>query len=192
MRGYSHDRDQIHTAGDRIAASRSRRADSCVLPRRRGIRGARRGADLLGAIRRRRPGVSAPADVGDRPFPIMEVPDPLLRASRPRGHFRRRVATGAPIGRSTCERTAPTTSPEMRSRSSMQADASGRLCVSWGNAGEELMLAAEHPERVYAIVLIAPDLRDRAAGMPRKAHPFDEPLTLRGVGEVEPELLGDD
>jgi pimeloyl-ACP methyl ester carboxylesterase len=54
--------------------------------------------------------------------------------------------------------------------------------VSWCAAGDDLLLAAEHPERVAGLVLIAPDLllTDDPAKQ-EGPHPFDqEPVTLEG------------
>jgi pimeloyl-ACP methyl ester carboxylesterase/predicted glycosyltransferase len=54
------------------------------------------------------------------------------------------------------------------------------VVVAWCGAGEELILAAEHPERVAGLVMIAPDLQlsDEPADA---AGPFDaEPATLDG------------
>jgi pimeloyl-ACP methyl ester carboxylesterase len=54
--------------------------------------------------------------------------------------------------------------------------------VSWCNAGDDLILAAEHPERVAGLVLIGPDLLltdDPAAE--EGPYPFDEePVTPEG------------
>jgi pimeloyl-ACP methyl ester carboxylesterase len=54
--------------------------------------------------------------------------------------------------------------------------------VSWCCAGDDLILAAEHPERVTGLVLISPDLlltRDPAEE--QGPYPFDEePVTLEG------------
>jgi pimeloyl-ACP methyl ester carboxylesterase len=61
--------------------------------------------------------------------------------------------------------------------------------VSWCGAGDDLILAAEHPERVTGLVLIAPDLLltdDPAAE--EGPYPFDEePVTSEG--QVESPLL---
>jgi len=63
-----------------------------------------------------------------------------------------------------------------------QVGAERVVVVSWCCAGDDLILAAEHPERVAGLVLIAPDLLltdDPAAE--EGPHPFDEePLTLEG------------
>jgi pimeloyl-ACP methyl ester carboxylesterase/predicted glycosyltransferase len=56
------------------------------------------------------------------------------------------------------------------------------VVVSWCGSGEDLILAAEHPERVTGLVLIAPDLHltDEPADE-EGPYPFDEePTTLEG------------
>ena len=62
------------------------------------------------------------------------------------------------------------------------ADVECVVLVSWCNGGEELILAAEHPDRVSRLVLIAPDLLVTAD--PADAEgPYsfdDEPVTLDG------------
>ena len=55
--------------------------------------------------------------------------------------------------------------------------------VLWG-----MLLAAEHPERVAGAVFIAP-AAPFAQHLARTTTPFDEPLDLRGLGEVQPPLL---
>jgi len=54
--------------------------------------------------------------------------------------------------------------------------------VSWCGSGEDLILAAEHPERVTGLVLIAPDLHVTDEPMDTEGpFPFDEePATLEG------------
>jgi pimeloyl-ACP methyl ester carboxylesterase/predicted glycosyltransferase len=54
--------------------------------------------------------------------------------------------------------------------------------VSWCGAGDDLMLAAEHPARVRRLVLIAPDLLLTADPAEQQGpYPFDEePATLEG------------
>ena len=63
-----------------------------------------------------------------------------------------------------------------------KAGAGRVVVVSWCGAGDDLILAAEHPERVAGLVLIAPDLLltdDPAAE--EGPYPFDEePVTLEG------------
>src|SRR5215475_2347813 len=63
-----------------------------------------------------------------------------------------------------------------------QVSAERVVVVSWCCAGDDLILAAEHSERIAGLVLIAPDLLltdDPAAE--EGPHPFDEePLTLEG------------
>jgi pimeloyl-ACP methyl ester carboxylesterase len=63
-----------------------------------------------------------------------------------------------------------------------KAGAGRAVVVSWCGAGDDLILAAEHPERVAGLVLIAPDLLltdDPAAE--EGPYPFDEePVTLEG------------
>ena len=56
------------------------------------------------------------------------------------------------------------------------------VLVSWCNAGEELLLAAEHPERVSGMVLIAPDWRlSEDPADEEGPFPFDEePATVAG------------
>jgi pimeloyl-ACP methyl ester carboxylesterase/predicted glycosyltransferase len=56
------------------------------------------------------------------------------------------------------------------------------VVVAWCNAGEELILAAEHPERVSRLVLIAPDLRvtDEPADEEGPYSFDDDPVTLDG------------
>ncbi|MGN6793195.1 MAG: alpha/beta fold hydrolase [Streptosporangiaceae bacterium] len=56
------------------------------------------------------------------------------------------------------------------------------VVVSWCNAGDDLMLAVEHPDRVAGLVLIAPDLLLTADPAQEEGpFPFDEePLTLDG------------
>ena len=63
-----------------------------------------------------------------------------------------------------------------------QADVERAVVVSWCNAGEELMLAAEHPERVSRLVLIAPDLQvtEEPADEEGPYSFDDEPVTLDG------------
>jgi pimeloyl-ACP methyl ester carboxylesterase/predicted glycosyltransferase len=56
------------------------------------------------------------------------------------------------------------------------------VVVSWCGAGEDVLLAAEHPERVSGLVLIAPDLL-LTADPAEEAGPFpfdEEPETLAG------------
>jgi pimeloyl-ACP methyl ester carboxylesterase/predicted glycosyltransferase len=56
------------------------------------------------------------------------------------------------------------------------------VVVSWCGAGDDLILAAEHPDRVAGLVLIAPDLL-LTADLAEQAGPFpfdDEPLSLDG------------
>ena len=63
-----------------------------------------------------------------------------------------------------------------------KAGAGRVVVVSWCNAGDDLILAAEHPERVAGLVLIAPDLllSDDPAEE-EGPYPFDEELlTLEG------------
>jgi pimeloyl-ACP methyl ester carboxylesterase len=54
--------------------------------------------------------------------------------------------------------------------------------VSWCGAGDDLILAVEHPERVAGLVLIAPDLLLTADPADEEGpYPFDEePATLEG------------
>ena len=63
-----------------------------------------------------------------------------------------------------------------------KAGAERVVVVSWCCAGDDLILAAEHPERVAGLVLIAPDLlltNDPAAE--QGPYPFDEePVTPEG------------
>jgi pimeloyl-ACP methyl ester carboxylesterase len=63
-----------------------------------------------------------------------------------------------------------------------KAGAGRAVVVSWCCAGDDLILAAEYPERVAGLVLIAPDLLltdDPAAE--EGPYPFDEePVTLEG------------
>jgi pimeloyl-ACP methyl ester carboxylesterase/predicted glycosyltransferase len=56
------------------------------------------------------------------------------------------------------------------------------VVVSWCGAGDDLMLAAEHPERVAGLVLIAPDLLVSVDPADEEGpYPFDEePETLDG------------
>jgi pimeloyl-ACP methyl ester carboxylesterase/predicted glycosyltransferase len=56
------------------------------------------------------------------------------------------------------------------------------VAVSWCGAGDDLILAAEHPERVSGLVLIAPDLQLTADPAELEGpYPFDEePVTLDG------------
>jgi pimeloyl-ACP methyl ester carboxylesterase len=59
------------------------------------------------------------------------------------------------------------------------------VVVSWCGAGDDLILAVEHPERVAGLVLIAPDLllTDDPAEEDGP-YPFDEePVTLEGWGK---------
>ena len=63
--------------------------------------------------------------------------------------------------------------------------------VSWCGAGDDLILAAEHPERVRRLVLIAPDLLLTA-----DPAELEGPVSVRrgtddagGLGQVEPPLL---
>ncbi len=63
-----------------------------------------------------------------------------------------------------------------------KVDAGRVVVVSWCSSGEDLLLAATHPERVTGLVLIAPDLY--LTGEPADEegpYPFDEePATLQG------------
>ncbi|MGO9502596.1 MAG: alpha/beta fold hydrolase [Streptosporangiaceae bacterium] len=63
-----------------------------------------------------------------------------------------------------------------------KVDAGRVVVVSWCGSGEDLLLAATHPERVTGLVLIAPDLY--LTGEPADEegpYPFDEePATLEG------------
>ncbi len=56
------------------------------------------------------------------------------------------------------------------------------VLVSWCGAGDDLLLAAEHPERVTGLVLIAPDLLITPDPADEEGpHPFDEePVTTEG------------
>jgi pimeloyl-ACP methyl ester carboxylesterase len=56
------------------------------------------------------------------------------------------------------------------------------VVVSWCNAGDDLILAAEHPDRVAGLVLIGPDLLLTADPAEQEGpYPFDEePGTLQG------------
>jgi pimeloyl-ACP methyl ester carboxylesterase len=56
------------------------------------------------------------------------------------------------------------------------------VAVSWCGAGDDLILGAEHPERVSGLVLIAPDLQLTADPAEQEGpYPFDdEPATLDG------------
>ena len=65
-------------------------------PDERGLRRARRRADLLGGLRRRRADRPAAADLVDRPLAPLEGADPLPRAPLPRRHVRR--ARQRPLG----------------------------------------------------------------------------------------------
>ncbi len=63
-----------------------------------------------------------------------------------------------------------------------RADVERVVVVSWCGAGDELILAVEHPELVTRLILIAPDLllTDDPAEE-QGPHPFDEePATLEG------------
>jgi pimeloyl-ACP methyl ester carboxylesterase len=65
----------------------------------------------------------------------------------------------------------------------LDAVGAGRVVVaSWCCAGDDLILAAEHPGRVAGLVLIAPDLLLTADPAEEEGpYPFDEePLTLEG------------
>ena len=59
------------------------------------------------------------------------------------------------------------------------------VVVSWCGAGDDLILAAEHPDRVAGLVLIAPDLLLTADPADKEGpYPFDdEPVTLDGWGK---------
>jgi pimeloyl-ACP methyl ester carboxylesterase len=63
-----------------------------------------------------------------------------------------------------------------------KAGAERVVVVSWCCAGDDLILAAEHPERVAGLVLIAPDLLLTADPAEEEGpYPFDEePPTLQG------------
>jgi pimeloyl-ACP methyl ester carboxylesterase len=63
-----------------------------------------------------------------------------------------------------------------------QAGVEQVVVVAWCNAGEELILAAEHPERVSRLVLIAPGLRvtDEPADQEGPYSFDDEPVTPDG------------
>ena len=63
-----------------------------------------------------------------------------------------------------------------------QAGVERAVLVSWCNAGEELILAAEHRDRISRLVLIAPDLQvTHEPADEQGPHAFDdEPVTLDG------------
>jgi len=72
-----------------------------------------------------------------------------------------------------------------------QAGVERVVLVSWCNAGEELILAAEHPDRVARLVSIAPgpSAHRRAGGRGRPLLVRRAASDSRRVGEVEPALL---
>ena len=72
-------------------------------------------------------------------------------------------------------------------------DAAGEravVVVASCGLGESLILAAEHPERVAGLVVIAPAVRLADMHRNRLAYTFDDPLhDRRGLGQGEPPLL---
>ena len=129
-------------------------------------------------LRRGRADRAAAADVVDRALPLLEGPDPLPRAPLPGGHLRR--ARQRPLrpagGRRGIPR--PTSSPQ-DTLAVMDATGTERASLVALSCGAlwATILAAEHPERVDAIVYIGPALRARAAACPSASeHAFDEPL----------------
>ena len=73
---------------DRRVPGTHARAVARPLPRRGGLRRARRGAGLLGALRRRRPDAAAGPAVVDLPLARLEGPDPVPGPALPRGGVR--------------------------------------------------------------------------------------------------------
>ena len=72
-----------------------------------------------------------------------------------------------------------------------QVGAQRAVVIAWCGAGAELLLAAEHPDRVAGLVMIAPDLQ--LTPEPAEAegsYSFDDELeTPDRLGEMEPALL---
>ena len=136
---------------DRHADHGRARADARPLPGRGGLRRARRRADLLRGLRRRRADRPAAADVVDHPLAPLEGADPLPRAPLPRRHLRRarQRQVGPPARRRALHRGAsspPTRSPCMDATGTERAVLVGLSCGAlWGT-----LLAAEHPDRVSA------------------------------------------
>jgi pimeloyl-ACP methyl ester carboxylesterase/predicted glycosyltransferase len=57
--------------------------------------------------------------------------------------------------------------------------AQAAVVVAWCGAGEDLLLAAEHPERVSSLVLIAPDLHLTADPADEAGYSFDDELAVQ-------------
>ena len=173
------------------AGADMRGADPRSVPRRRGIRRARRRADLLGALRRRRADRAAAADVVGRALALVEAADPVPRAALPGGRRSTAAATAAPTGRPAPRRTAPTSSPPTRSRSWTPPATERATLVSLScGALWATILAADHPERVDGIVYIGPAVA--AGARPSRAR---RPVRRaarhrRGVGEVQHATTG--
>jgi pimeloyl-ACP methyl ester carboxylesterase len=113
------------------------------------------------------------ADLGNRPLPVLEVPDPLSGQALPGGHFRsaRKRRSDRPGDYDAYRRR------EFAADAVAVLDAAGidrAIVVNWCDMGESLILAAEHPERVASLVFIAPPLSERE--QERGVYPFDAEL----------------
>src|SRR5205085_143340 len=99
--GHEHAHRNRGCAGIGLRIDRPRRrAEPGALPRRRGLRGARRHAALLRALWRERGDRVPASDVVAGPLPPLEDADPVLRASLPlRPRFASRFARPAPAYR---------------------------------------------------------------------------------------------
>jgi pimeloyl-ACP methyl ester carboxylesterase len=116
---------------------------------------------------------STHADLGNRPLPVLEVPDPLSGQALPGGHFRsaRKRRSDRPGDYDAYRRR------EFAADAVAVLDAAGidrAIVVNWCDMGESLILAAEHPERVASLVFIAPPSSERE--QERGGYPFDAEL----------------
>ena len=176
---------------DRQEARDDRRADARAVPRRRGVRRARRRAGRTTSVY----GDGEPTVLLLPTWSIvhsraLEGADPVPRPALPRRHVRRRAATAAPTGR----RAAALRRAEFAADALAVLDATGaeRASSSACRCGAQRGAARSPPttrSAVDAAVCIGPAV---PLGPRPRARPYsfdDAARHRRGLGEVQPPLL---
>ena len=175
-----------------VAATRAR-ADARPLPRRGGLRRARRRPRLLRGLRRRADDVPALPDLADLALAALEGADPIPLAPLPRRHVRPARERPLRPARRTQRRTRSGSSSPTAARCSRRPGREtalvGGLCDGGGWA---LMLAATDPAAVLGVAAIAPFVPAAHAVRTRTTARYPVRRAARhrrGLGQVERPLL---